>query len=180
MLDIGRQQSELAFFENGIPTALRIVFLGSETDHANLETLAQMMRSSLTGTKLFISGHRIPEDFLTHLSASLGGAIKFERLEIADAAGNSAAVSGLKKMVELNDDSLLILRVKQTGGATRRENLDVKKLGLRAGMLIAALLLLPYIEALLFKGHLEKKISEFNAGVLRLGVIDRQLGFSKN
>jgi hypothetical protein len=55
--------------------------------------------------------------------------------------------------------------------------LDWKKWGTRVGALVAALLLLPYAEALLLKPHLTNKVAAFKAEAARLTVIDRELDF---
>ena len=76
MLDIGGSQSELTVFEKGVPTNSRIIFWGHEnaaslTD-ARLDTLAQIIKGSLTGAKLFISGDGISEDFTARLTQIIG------------------------------------------------------------------------------------------------------------
>src|ERR1019366_1133338 len=100
MLDIGNSQSELAVFEKGVPTNSRIVFWGGENTsslaEAKLDTLAQAIKGSLTGTKLFVSGSKISEDFATRLDKALGTGWQCERLEATPGEGRSAAIAGLK------------------------------------------------------------------------------------
>ncbi len=183
MLDIGSSQSELTLFEKGVPTNSRIIFWANEnaaipTD-ARLDALAQIIKGSLTGTRLFISGDGISEDFTARLSRSLGGGWQCERLEAA--AGESAAVSGLKKFAGPGGEPALRIRVEQmSGAATSLAALDLKKWGIRIGALTAALLLLPYAEALLLKSHLAKKVATFKAEAVRLKVIDRELDFLRD
>ncbi len=183
MLDIGSSQSELTAFEKGVPANSRIIFWGHEnaaslTD-AKVDALAQFIKGSLTGAKLLISGDGIPEDFTARLTRSLGGGWQCERLEAA--AGESAAVSGLKKIAGQDREPALLIRVEQpSGAATSLASLDLKKWGIRIGALAAALLLLPYAEALLLKPHLAKKVAAFKAEATRLKVIDRDLDFLRD
>jgi len=90
----------------------------------------------------------------------------------------SAAISGLQKFTEQGGEPPLLLRLEQTSGAAASfADLDWKKWGTRIGSLVAALVLLPYAEALLLKPHLAKKVAAFKAEVVRLKVIDRELDF---
>jgi Tfp pilus assembly PilM family ATPase len=179
MLDIGSSQSELTAFEKNVPTVSRILFWGgenvSDAADAKLDALAQTIKSSLTATKLFISGNKISEDFTSRLSKSLGNGWQCERLEVAVGEGHSAAISGLKKFAD--QDPTLVIRVKQTSGTTNLTAPDLKKWATRAILLFAILMLLPYAEALLLKPHLAKKVSAFKADAARLAVIDRELDF---
>ena len=183
MLDIGHSQSELTAFEKGVPANSRIIFWGNEnaaslTD-ARLNALAQIIKGSLTASKLFISGDGISDDFTARLSRSLGSGWQCKRLEAA--AGESAAVSGLKKFASQGSEPALLIRVEQmSGAATSLAALDLKRWGIRIGALAAALLLLPYAEALLLKPHLAKKVAAFKAEAVRLKVIDRELDFLRD
>ena len=182
MLDIGNSQSELAVFEKGVPTNSRIVFWGGENTsslaEAKLDTLAQAIKGSLTGTKLFVSGSKISEDFATRLDKALGTGWQCECLEATPGEGRSAAIAGLKTIGEQGGEPPLLIRVEQTSStATSLAALDLKKWGIRVGALVAALLLLPYAEALLLKPHLAKKVATFKAEAVRLTVIDRELDF---
>ena len=183
MLDIGGSQSELTAFEKGVPANSRIIFWGKENlsspADARLDALAQIVKGSLTGTKLFISGDGISQDFTARLNRSLGNGWQCERLEAA--AGETAAISGLKKFASPGGEPALLIRVEQMSGtATSLAALDLKKWGIRIGALAAALLLLPYAEALLLKPHLAKKVATFKAERARLTVIDRELDFLRD
>jgi hypothetical protein len=181
MLDVGNRQSELMSFEKGVPAVSRTVFWGSDSisgsADAKLDALAQTIKACPTGTKLFLSGNKLPEDFTFRLAGLLGNGWQCERLDVAGDRGTSAAILGLKKSAEYNDPPLLAMRVKQTNGATALAEPDIKKWLARAALLIVALLLLPYVEAFLLKPHLAKKVSVFKADAARLGVIDRELDF---
>jgi hypothetical protein len=181
MLDIGGSQSELTGFEKNVPTVSRILFWGgenvSDAADAKLAALAQTIKGSLTATRLFISGNKISEDFTSRLAKSLGDGWECERLEVPGGEGHSAAISGLKKFAGPEGDPSLVIRVKQTSGTTNRTAPDLKKWATRTVALAAALLVLPYAEALLLKPHLAKKVSAFKAEAARLTVIERELDF---
>lgn len=90
----------------------------------------------------------------------------------------SAAIAGLQKFAEQDGEPPLVLRLEQTTGAAASfADLDWKKWGVRVGSLAAALLLLPYAEALVLKPHLTKEIAAFKTEEARLPVIDRELDF---
>lgn len=182
MLDIGNKQSELTVFEKGIPVSSRIIFWDGENKaapaSAELGTLVPSFNGSLNGTRLFLSGNPVSGDFPERLADSLGCGCRVERLETAENKRGSTALAGLKKFTELAAVPPLRIRLehpRDTAGGTA--TLDLKKWGVRAGSLVAALLLLPYAEALLLKPHLEKKVAAFKAESARLAVIDRELEF---
>lgn len=182
MLNIENSQSELTGFNNGVPTNSRIIFWGSENSpgspDAKFDALVQAIKGCSSGTKLFFSGNKPSEDYTTSLATSLGSGWQFERLATADGAGRSAAISGIQKMVEQGGEPLLPICVKHANGvATSLATLDLKKWGARVGALVAALLLLPYAEALLLKPHLAKKVAAFKSEAARLTIIDRELDF---
>jgi hypothetical protein len=181
MLDIGNRQSELMSFDKGAPAVSRTIFWGSDrisgSADARLDALAQTIRSSSTGTKLFLSGNKLPEDFTSRFARLLGGGWQCERLDVTEGGGRSAAILGLKRSAEHNGAPPLVMRLKQTNGATIGPAPDVKKWVTRAILLLVALLFLPYAEAFLLKSHLAKKVSVFKSDAARLTVIDRELDF---
>jgi hypothetical protein len=182
MLDIGNSQSELTCFEKGVPTVSRIIFWGGDnisgSADAGLVALAQTIKGSLAGTKLFVSGNRISDEFTARLTKALGDGWQCERLEVTGGEGRSAAIAGLQKCADQDGFPLLAIRVKQSGGTTASlATPEVKKWAKRAVLLVAAALLLPYAEALLLKPHLAKKVAAFKTEAARLTVIDRELDF---
>jgi hypothetical protein len=181
MLDIGHSQSELTCFEKGIPTVSRIIFWGGEHDSspadAGLVALVQILKDGLTGTKLFVSGNNISDEFTARLAKALGNGWQCERLEVAGGDGRSAAIAGLQKFAEQDGSPPLAIRIKQSSGAASLATADVKKWATHAVLLAVVVLLLPFAEALLFKPHLAKKVSTFKTAAARLTVIDRELDF---
>lgn len=182
MLDIGARQSELTIFENAVPTISRIIFWDGKNaanpSNAELDALVQPVKGSLTGSTLFVSGNVLAKDFPERLAWSIGNGCKCQRLETAPAGGGSPAVAGLESLATTGDTPALTIRLEQANVATAGPvTLDWKLWGRRAGALAAAALLLPYIEALALRPHLEKKVAEFKAEAERLTVIDREKDF---
>ena len=185
MLDIGVGQAELTIFENVVPASSRIFYWNGEKlsvqADAKLELLAQNIKGSLAGARLFVSGDAVSRDLTAQLEKSLGNGCRCEPLETAPVQGMSAAIAGLEKIAAQNGAPPLIIRMEQPAGTTA--NLaapDWKKWAPRVGALLAALLLLPYAEALLLKPHLAKRVAAFKNEAARLAVIDRELDFLRN
>ena len=182
MLDVGPRQSELTIFENAVPTVSRIIFWdgknASNPAAASLETLAEAIKDSLTGSRLLVSGQAVSKEFTERLARSLGHGCQCERVETTPVDDSSAAISGLEKYAAQGTAPALIFRLEPGNGATSSLAApNWKTWGARVGMLAAACLLLPYAEALLLKPHLERKVAAFKAEAERLKVIDRELDF---
>jgi hypothetical protein len=182
MLDIGNSQSEVTGFEKDVPANSRIIFCGSENisgpADAKFNTLVHAIKGCSSGLKLFISGNRLSEEHAALLATSLGDNWQLERLEAAGGTGSSLAISGLQKFVEQGGEPPLLIYFKHANRtSTNLATLNLQKWGPRVGLLLAALLLLPYAEALLLKPHLEKKVALFKAEAVRLTIIDHELDF---
>jgi len=182
MLDVGPRQSELTIFENAVPTVSRIIFWdgknASNPAAAPLETLAEAIKGSLTGSRLLVSGQAVSKEFTERLAGYLGHGCKCERVESTPVDDTSAAILGLEKFAAQGTVPALIIRLEPGNGATASlESLNWKTWSVRVGVLAAACLLLPYAEALLLKPHLERKVAAFKAEAERLKLIDRELDF---
>ena len=182
MLDIGARQSELTLFENAVPTVSRIIFWDGKNaanpTGTQMEALAQTIKGSLAGSRLFVSGNGVSKEFTERLAWSLGNGCKCEPLESAPDDGHSAAISGLEKFVAQGAAPALIIQLEPASSAnTSLASVNWKTWGTRVGVLAAVALLLPYTEALLLKPHLERKVAAFKTEAERLKVIDRELEF---
>jgi len=176
LLDVGASQSELTLFDNGAPAAARV--LSSTSDAATVESVARAINGSWSGRKIFLTGAN--GELASQLALRLGNGIVCEPLKTESGPGRSAAILGLKKFIEQSGASLpLTLQVatKQTGGKFDFSQPDVKKWTVTAAILLCALLILPYTEALIGKPLLAGKLSKLNAEKGRLATIDRELGF---
>ena len=180
LLDFGPTQLELISFENGVPVALR-VFPASSNKNGGGESQLQALAKALSNVaKVYVTGSSgAPADVIAELRSKFG--IACERLDSALATGQSAAVLGLKKASEQNVGApLLVFQAAAKPGAIGNMGFTQpipKKLAIAAAILLIAALALPYAEALLFKGHLAKKIASLRTGQDKLGVIDQEYDF---
>jgi hypothetical protein len=181
MLDVGLHQSELTVFEHGAPIRSRILFWdgrqASQPAEAPLASLAAAIRDNVAGLPLLVSGLGAAQDFPDRLARALSNGCRCE-LAKATPADPHPALAGLQKLAEQRQLPALQLHLEPGRGTTPNwAVVEWKKWGLRIGTLAAALLLLPYVEALLLKPHLEKKVAAFKTEANRLQVIDRELDF---
>jgi hypothetical protein len=171
MLDIGSNQSELTIFDNGVPASARII-------SSSADTAAKALGPDWSGKKLFLTG--ASDEIASQFASRLGIGVTCEPVKIESGTGRSSALLGLKKIVEQNGGSLpltLQVKVKQISGSFNLSEPDVKKWAVRAAVLLCALLLLPYAEALLLKPFLARKLTTLKSEKGRLTTIDRELGF---
>jgi len=176
LLDLGQKQWELAVFEKGVPVALRVFPRENESNGS----LSKVIGSRHAGGKIYVTtSNGALENVIAELRRQLGNDV--ERLETASAVGYSAAVLGLRKASEENAGPPLLLF--QTAakpaslGSFKFSQPVPKKWALRAAALLCALLVLPYGEALLLKGHLTKKLSTLKAGQGKFATIDHEFDF---
>ena len=171
LLDLHGSQSELVTFENGAPVSVRVL-----SSAAVAESAAKSLGGSCT--KLILTG--AGGDLASQISSKLRG-VAVETLVTESGTGRSAAIHGLKKLAAQNGGTLpLVLQVKAkqaAGGAFNLAAPDVKLWAVRAAVLLVALLLLPYAEALVLKPFLSRKLSALKADKSRLVTIDRELEF---
>jgi hypothetical protein len=160
IIDIGQDESELAGFEKGIPDLTRVV---STKPEAALETAVK-----LVGAKaIFVCGS----------SASEIGHCR--RLEISEGAGCSAATLGLKKLADENGALFLLQIQPKLAKKNLKFSWTEHRLWLtRAAVLLGILAVLPYVEPLVLKPFLAKKLASFKAEKQRfLSVVDPELHF---
>ena len=146
---------------------------------AQLDALAKAVGGQPVGNKIYVtSSSGVPADFMADLRSKIGS--RCERLETATGAGNSPAVLGLKKAEQGGAPPLLVFQAEAkpaSMGKFRFSQPVPKKWAIRAAVLLAALLVLPYAEALLLKGQLAKKLNAIKAEQGRLSAIDHDLDF---
>lgn len=180
LLDSGATQLEVIAFENGFPVALR-VFPQSSNKNGDAESRLQSIAKTVaTATKVYVTGNGVSSEIVADLRSKFG--LACERLETAVTTGSSAAVLGLKKSAEGNiTPAPLFFRpaVKPAtlGSFKFTQPAVPKKWAIAAAALLAALLILPYAEALLLKGHLAKKIAALKSGQGNLSAIDHEYDF---
>ncbi|HEX9047176.1 MAG TPA: hypothetical protein VF988_09135, partial [Verrucomicrobiae bacterium] len=182
LLDIGAKQSELSLVQDAAMAGSRLIFWGqpeaAKPASEKLDALVHELDGQLAGKKLFVCGRQLTRDFVERLEKSLAPGCRCEHL---DTGGKSAAIAGLQRYAAENAQPPLQLSLEQTVAATAIwADSDWKKWAARAGALAAAVLLLPYGEALLLKPHLARKVADFKAEATRLAVIDRELEFLRD
>jgi hypothetical protein len=179
LLDVSATQLELISFENGVPSALRI--FPWEKNGAAEARLPMLARALTAATKVYVTGSNgAPAEVSVELRSKFG--IACERLEIPAGTGQTAAVLGLKKSADGNlTPAPLFLQTTAKPAAIGNFKFTQpalpKKWAVAAVLLLAALLFLPYAEALVLKGHLAKKIARLKSGQGNLATIDHEYDF---
>lgn len=178
LIDFAASQLELISFENGVPATLR-VFPQSSNNGAD-SRLQSIATALATAKKVYVTGNGASSDFAADLKSKFG--IASERLETASTTGCSAAVLGLKKSAEGNITPAPLLfqaaaKPAAIGGFKFTQPSLPKKWAIAAAVMLAALLILPYAEALLLKGHLAKRIAALKTGQGNLSTIDHEYDF---
>jgi len=176
LVDVGQTQLELVTFENGVPLTLRVFPWGTEK---RLDSLAKAIGSK--SGKVYVTGSDgAPTDVVAELRSKFS--IPCEQLDTASGVGQSAAVLGLKKATEASIAPALLLiqaaaKPSSIGNFKFSQPPVPKKWAIRVTALLAALLILPYAEALLLKSHLSKKLTAIKSGQEKLSAIDHEYDF---
>jgi len=183
VLDVGRNQSELITFDNGVASAIRILPWGSEgirralESKQDLDTVVRSIQPQWLGQMLYLTGTDANE-IAPRLAKAFGSAVECKPIELESGEGRSAAILGLKKSCETNDNSLpLTLELQKTkngAGATRPFQWKWAAL---AGLLAISSLGLRYAEAFLQQPRLAKRLAAMKAYRESLPKIDRELSF---
>ena len=140
------------------------------------------------GTPMFYSCSRIRSDGGVPTEASLTGWLEARKghlgqtqpVPFTSGIGRTAANVGLAEKVTRNNSSHLELRsspAPETQAALR--GLPWRSVAL-SGVLFAALLLTPSVEALVFGPRLQRQLSHLKSGEPQLAVIDRELNFLRH
>lgn len=184
LLDIGKKQLEFISFENGVPVAVRTFPWDTEHEEENNSRLDSVAKTigRPPGNKIYVTGNNgAPADFIAAIRLRFPIGVQCERVETAGTAGRSAAVLGLKQASEKNIGATPLLLQAETKpavrGALRFTQPVPKQWAIRAAILLCALLVLPYAEALLLKAHLARNFSALTANQDRLSAIDHELEF---
>lgn len=170
-------QAEFVVFENGVPTSVKVIQSSANSDPGKGTVLAEALKTAQV-SRVFLSGSGdgSQADIQRALQA-LGSAVDLHRLSVPAGPGRSAAVLGLKRIVEERSAALLSFEAPQlTSRALSKQN-QPWKLAVAAAVLLAGLLILPYAQAILLKPWLAKSLNNMKADIGRLEVIDRERDF---
>ena len=203
VLDLGQRSSELAIFEDGLPTAVRVLPWGSQNlapapakaaggtaglppeggvpsaAGGAMDWLARELDGPLAVRKIYLTGTAALGPGLgPQMSAGLGNGAECEVVELAHGEGRSAAVLGLKQAIER--DRLwpsLVLETKAAKGRARVAQPAPLRWAVLAAVLALGALAAPYAEALLLKSRLAGKLAAIRQEKGKLATVDRELEF---
>ena len=180
-LGISREEAEKQKVNLDLDTAFsgKLAQITRDAIHPAVEALAISVKENCTARKVYLTGRscRYP-DLARQLTASLGNGFECESMEPMSAEGASAAIVGLKKSTDKNAGRpLLLLQVKEAKIELNMADPALRKWAVIAAAFLVGCVLLPYLEALLLKSPLSKKLSEANAARGRLSLINRELSF---
>jgi hypothetical protein len=199
VLDLGQRSSELAFFEDGLPTAVRVLPWGGQdlvqatvkaagsgtpasagpAAETALDCLARSLDGQLAARKIYVTGAIAwRPDIASQLSAALGNGADCEAVKLTAGEGRSAALLGLRQAIEQDGGwPSLILKTKAANGSARVAQPTPLRWAVLAAVLALAALAAPYAEALLLKSRLAAKLAAIKQEKGRLGTVDRELEF---
>lgn len=145
----------------------------------SLDSLAAAIKSNWNGQKIYLSGKSARQkDIAAQLARALGGRVECDRLDVVPGEGRSAAILGLKKAGEQEGAApILTIQVKEARGVVRMARPAPWKWAAVAGLLVVGVFLFPFVEALLMKPRLAKKLAEINDAKGKLSTIDQELDF---
>lgn len=170
LLDAARGGTEIVVFEKGAPVLLR-VFLG-EMDSVGEMAAEFAVRSGAgdKGARVFVSGNAGPlKAMLERRSATV------EELAAPSEEG-TPALAGLRRAIEQARNGLLWFETKAAGGRAKVEP-NTRAWAIAAVVLGLGLLLLPYVQAMVLKPLLARKVAALKAERQKLAGIDQELGF---
>lgn len=143
------------------------------------DALAACMNGHLSGVRLYLSGTGSRSKALSgQLSSRLTHASGCESLASETDDKVTAAIRGLQKVYEADGKLPLILHLQPSKD---QENQDAtqsyRKWVIMAASILAVSLSLPYLEALLLKPVLARRLAAIQADKDRMPLIDRELNF---
>ncbi len=196
ILHLAEPQCELSCFEQGALTLVRLISLGPEFQNPgggvgspanSLETttpgfaaiLAKALPRTSLGEVLYLTSDRLDLKALEDLVArALGGGIRCEVLDQAQAPGRSDVTLGLARAAaQLGSPQLPLFRIK-TARALPSSTYPIPwKWIARAAALLICALGLRYLEPALSKAQVSNKLAEMKIHRATLPGFERELGF---
>jgi Tfp pilus assembly protein PilN len=178
-LGIGRDEAEK------LKVVLQQPLAAGSNPQAHIQSVLDSTLDSLAATlnghwsRVYLTGRTAREKDLTdRLARRLGNGVACESLEPAGGLGRSAAIAGLKSMVEKGGDpALLAIQVKPKTATAAVARPAPRKWAAAAVALALVCVAFPHLEAWLLKPRLTKKLAALEADKARLPMIDRELDF---
>jgi Tfp pilus assembly PilM family ATPase/Tfp pilus assembly protein PilN len=146
---------------------------------AALDSLTPAIHGHWSGPTLYLSGRSARlKDLPSQLAQRLGAGVRCESLEPPAGDGRSAATLGLKAAAESGKECPpLVIQLTPANGTAGPAQRDWMKWAALAAALALASLAFPYVEALLLKSRLSRKLAAVQTDKARLSTIDRELDF---
>jgi hypothetical protein len=149
----------------------------------NLAPLLKLINGQSLGRKVFVTGILDPPaktNLTRELAQNLNHGVECEPVDLMPGVAGSEAILGLLRVLDRQSGlPPLVLQLKRSDRNRKviiAQQFPLKWVGLVLGLLALALIL-PSLEALLLKSHLEKKLAAIKSDSGRLDTIDRELGF---
>lgn len=149
---------------------------GTEPNHASsLGALAKNLRQYFARPRLWVPGN---ENLAIALSRELPADWQVEAVPVTAGSGISSATLGLQTWAAGQGTPPLTLQAKPAAAPKPIASPALVQWGVRAGVLLLAVLLLPVLEAYVMTGPLTAKLARFQARANELkGTVDRELDF---
>src|SRR5436190_13502639 len=150
-----------------------------EAIQQTLNALAKAINGQTLGEKLYLTGQSVRlKDLAPGLTRRLALGVTCEGIEPVPGAGRSAAILGLRTATQQTyGRSPLIIRGKQVNGGARAVRATPWKLCVLAVGLACGVLVVPYLEAVILKPFLARKLTALKEGRRKLALIDAEWGF---
>jgi Tfp pilus assembly PilM family ATPase len=144
-----------------------------------LDALAECIRSTWTGQKIYLMGISARElDLAPRLAKRLGNGVACEHWESVPGADRSAAILGLEQPGDKHTEpSPLLIQVGETDCDETLMRPAPWKWAALAVLLALGLVSLPYVETFLMKSGLSRRLTALKVEKQRLPEIDRELRF---
>jgi len=146
---------------------------------AELDSLAESIRSTWTGQKIYLTGKSGRDlDLAPQLVKRLRDGAACEYWETVPGQDRSAAILGLEKPAGQDvEQAPLIIQVNEVKGGETRSRPAPWKWAALAVLLAIGLVSLPYAETFLMKSRLSRRLATLKVEKERLPAIDRELRF---
>lgn len=174
VLELGAGQSELAGFEGEAAAFVRVL-PPAAAGEAGMDALARAVGATCRSPKLYIFGD---VEAAAQLARRLSIGLACEHVKLAAGPGISPAILGLQLCAEERGGLPLSLSAQPAAGPKKSVQPVLIEWGVRAAILLAAVLLFPYLEAGLLTGSLSAKVDSFKGQSTALeSAVDHELGF---
>ena len=144
-----------------------------------VDSFARVINGNWNGQKVYLAGRSAQlKDFAPQLARRLGNGTKCQLLELDSGEGRSAAVLGLRTVLANSSESALVTLQSEpaNGSAALARPASWKWAGIALGLALACLAV-PYLEPLVLKRRLSRKLTAIQSDRARLVTIDRELDF---